>query len=80
MAAIDEPVELAAQLHRCLARLTELSGGEAPDWDSLVRRAATVAGWPAARADALRAREPAALEELAVELNELRTLAGPAPA
>ena len=44
-------------------------------WAEVVDRASRIGSWSADRRDALMADDPAALETLAIDLNELRQIA-----
>ena len=67
--------EDTAELVRTLqAVLTRLISAQTLEWEALVAAAAAVGRWTPGRADAVRLRHFEALEQLAVDLNELRVI------
>ena len=78
LAAVDSD---GATLQAALTKALALALGTAPataQWDDVVERAATEAGWPESRKRDLLAADRDAMWDLAAELNELRNLR-PAP-
>ncbi len=69
IAAVDSP-ELVPVLTQALRRVLEIEG----DWEKLVARAGSVAGWSVTRVEELTAHYPDWLFALACELNEMRTI------
>ncbi len=74
MSAIDSPL-LVDALRTSLLQVLDLEPFE-DDWGALVKCAGERCGWSEARIWTVIEREPEALFALAVELNELRSLAG----
>lgn len=68
--AADDAVVLRCALASVLVRLSE----SVADWPALVANSAAIGAWAVGRAEAVAAEDPAALEQLAVDLNELRSL------
>ena len=66
-----EPRRLTKVLTSVLMRLTGLAP---PSWDLLISTAALVGKWTDARTHAVRSQDPAALEQLTIDLSELRSL------
>ena len=69
----DDPIVLRDTLCSLLAGVLGLPQGSG--WAEVVDRAARIGSWSADRRDALMAYDPAALETLAIDLNELRQIA-----
>ena len=69
----DDPVVLRETLCSLLAGVLGLPQGSG--WAEVVDRASRTGNWPADRRDALMADDPATLEALAIDLNELRWIA-----
>lgn len=75
MDAVDTPLLLAA-VAAALRRVLDVDGFD-DDWPALVRVAGELDGWPEGRCMALVLGDEAALADLAVELNERRSLGPP---
>ena len=69
----DDPAVLRDTLRSLLAGVLGLVQGTG--WAEVVDGASRTGNWPADRRDALMADDPATLEALAVDLNELRRIA-----
>ncbi len=68
--AIDTP-QLGDVVHEALGRLLACPG---LDWSPVIAKAGLEARWTPYRVALLQSRDGAALETLAIELSELRTL------
>ena len=69
----DDPVVLRNTLCSLLARVLGLRQGTG--WAEVLESASRIGNWPVERRDALMADDPATLEALAIDLNELRRIA-----
>jgi hypothetical protein len=77
LAAIDDPTGLQDAVHHALCALLGASAGpgETPStWTGLITATALTAGWDNTRRDLLAAANEGALQDLAIELAEVRQL------
>jgi hypothetical protein len=74
LAAIDDVTALEAALIAAITTLLEVPKTTTDYWDDVVAAAGGVASWPAARVVALQNRQLMALQDLAIDLAELRRL------
>jgi hypothetical protein len=72
--AIDSPL-LVDAVRTALQRILDVEPFD-DDWSALIRYAGERSGWDQERVWSLIERKPTALQSLATELNELRTVAG----